>query len=219
MIFTLLVALFVIDDGGRVRSTDEWRGTPTIVAPMYCRCPLACPLIAKGLKRGIAESSTSPADYRVVLFSMDPRDTPEDLRRFGERHQLPLSWTLVSARNPRPFLDASTPSATATRRKRSVRASQCGDCARSQSEAGQIPLRHAILGTGDRRSARHRPRPPRLDRPLRRSHARGTPADRVVVRGLSDDADQQPSARRPHARDQITATVLAARDNPRVARA
>lgn len=106
MIFTLLVALFVIDDGGRVRSTDEWRGTPTIVAPMYCRCPLACPLIAKGLKRGIAESSTSPADYRVVLFSMDPRDTPEDLRRFRERHQLPLSWTLVSTKNPRPFLDA-----------------------------------------------------------------------------------------------------------------
>lgn len=106
MIFTLLVALFVIDDGGRVRSTDDWRGTPTIVAPMYCRCPLACPLIAKGLKRGIAESSASPADYRVVLFSMDPRDTPEDLRRFRERHQLPLSWTLVTTKNPRPFLDA-----------------------------------------------------------------------------------------------------------------
>jgi len=106
MIFTLLVALFVIDDAGRVRSTDEWRGTPMIVAPMYCRCPLACPLIAKGLKRGIAESKTSPADYRVVLFSMDPRDTPEDLRRFRERHQLPLSWTLVTTKNPRPFLDA-----------------------------------------------------------------------------------------------------------------
>jgi len=106
MIFTLLAALLVIDDGGRVRSTDEWRGTPVIVAPMYCRCPLACPLIAKGLKRGIAESSASPAYYRVVLFSMDPRDKPEDLRRFRERHQLPLSWTLVSTKNPRAFLDA-----------------------------------------------------------------------------------------------------------------
>jgi len=106
MIFTLLVALLVVDDGARVRSTDEWRGTPTLIAPMYSRCPLACPLIAKGLKRGIAESTTSPAAYRVVLFSMDPRDTPEDLRRFRERHQLPLSWTLVTTRNPRPFLDS-----------------------------------------------------------------------------------------------------------------
>jgi len=106
MIFTLLVALLVVDDGGRVRSTDEWRGTPTIIAPIYCRCPLACPLIAKGLKRGIAESSTPLAQYRVVLFSMDPRDTPEDLRRFRERFQLPLSWTLVATKTPRPFLDS-----------------------------------------------------------------------------------------------------------------
>ena len=106
MIFTLIVALLVVDDGGRVRSTDEWRGTPTIIAPIYCRCPLACPLIAKGLKRGIAESATPLAAYRVVLFSMDPRDTPEDLRRFRERFQLPLSWTIVASRNPRPFLDS-----------------------------------------------------------------------------------------------------------------
>jgi cytochrome oxidase Cu insertion factor (SCO1/SenC/PrrC family) len=106
MIFTLLVALLVVDDGGRVRSVDEWRGTPAIIAPIYCRCPLACPLIAKGLKRGVAESTTPPAAYRVVLFSMDPRDTPDDLRRFRERHQLPLSWTIVATKNPRPFLDS-----------------------------------------------------------------------------------------------------------------
>lgn len=106
MIFTLLVSLLVVDDGGRVRSTDDWRGTPTIVAPIYCRCPLACPLIANGLKRGIAESTTPATQYRVVLFSMDPRDTPDDLHRFRERHQLPLSWTLVSTKNPRAFLDS-----------------------------------------------------------------------------------------------------------------
>jgi len=106
MILTLILALMVVDDGGRVRSTDEWRGTPTIIAPIYCRCPLACPLIAKGLKRGIAESTTPLASYRVVLFSMDPRDTPEDLRRFRERFQLPLSWTVVASKDPRPFLDS-----------------------------------------------------------------------------------------------------------------
>jgi len=106
MIFTLILALMVVDDGGRVRSADEWRGTPTIIAPIYCRCPLACPLIAKGLKRGIAESTTPLASYRVVLFSMDPRDTPDDLRRFRERFQLPLSWTVVASNDPRPFLDS-----------------------------------------------------------------------------------------------------------------
>jgi len=106
MILTLILALMVVDDGGRVRSTDEWRGTPTIIAPIYCRCPLACPLIAKGLRRGIAESTPPLASYRVVLFSMDPRDTPDDLRRFRERFQLPLSWTVVASKDPRPFLDS-----------------------------------------------------------------------------------------------------------------
>lgn len=106
MIFTLLVALMVVDDGGRVHSTDEWRGTPTIIAPIYCRCPLACPLIAKGLKRAIADSTVPLAQYRVVMFSMDPRDTPADLRRFRERFQLPLSWTVVASKDPRPFLDS-----------------------------------------------------------------------------------------------------------------
>ncbi len=106
MIFFLLFAVLTIDDSGRVRSTDSFRGAPVIVAPIYCRCPLACPLIAKGLKRGIAESAAPPSSYRVVLFSMDPRDTPDDLRRFRERHALPLSWTLVAAKNPHEFLDA-----------------------------------------------------------------------------------------------------------------
>ena len=87
----------VIDDAGRVRSTAEWKGTPTILAPMYARCPLACPMIAQGVKRGAAESSVPVSSYRVVIFSFDPRDTPADLRRFRERQRLPLHWSVVKA--------------------------------------------------------------------------------------------------------------------------
>lgn len=87
----------VIDDQGRVRSTAEWKGTPVILAPMYARCPLACPMIAQGVKRGAAESSAPVASYRVVIFSFDPRDTPADLRRFRERQRLPLHWSVVKA--------------------------------------------------------------------------------------------------------------------------
>ncbi len=110
LVLLLLPNIDVVDDNGRVRSTAEWRGTPTILAPMYCRCPLACPLIAEGLKRGAASSSASPSGYRVVLFSFDPHDTPADLRRFRERHQIPLSWTIATAaRNgdARRLLDAA----------------------------------------------------------------------------------------------------------------
>jgi len=99
-------AIEVIDDNGAAQSTTEWRGTPTIVAPLYSRCPLACPMIVRGLKRGLAESSAT--NYRVVLLSFDPRDTPADLRRFRERNGVPLSWSTVVAKGggARPLLDA-----------------------------------------------------------------------------------------------------------------
>jgi protein SCO1/2 len=90
-------AIDIVDDSGRVRSTAEWKGTPTILAPMYARCPLACPLIVKGLKRGVLESSAPPASYRVVVFSFDPGDTPEDLRRFRTQQQIPIAWTVAKA--------------------------------------------------------------------------------------------------------------------------
>jgi cytochrome oxidase Cu insertion factor (SCO1/SenC/PrrC family) len=99
----------VTDEYGRTRSISEFRGSPVLLAPMYAHCPLACPLIARGLRKATAQSNTSPASYRVVLFSFDPRDTPADLRLFRERQQLPLSWTIVranSAADAHRFLDA-----------------------------------------------------------------------------------------------------------------
>jgi len=99
----------IVDDSGRVRSTAEWSGIPTILAPMYTRCPIACPLIASALKRGVGQSSAAPSTYRVVLFSFDPHDTPADLRRFREREGIPLAWTVATAANKgdaRRILDA-----------------------------------------------------------------------------------------------------------------
>jgi cytochrome oxidase Cu insertion factor (SCO1/SenC/PrrC family) len=108
LVLAVLPAINVTDDAGRIRSTAEWSGVPTIIAPMYARCPTTCPLIAEGLKRAVAESEASPASYRVVLFSFDPRDTPRDLRLFRERHRIPLAWSMVTTHgnDARRFLDA-----------------------------------------------------------------------------------------------------------------
>jgi len=92
-----VAAIRLIDDAGRTRALDEFRGLPVIVAPLYTRCPLACPLIANGLKRAAAEAKALPSSYRVIVFSFDARDTPADLRRFRERHQLPITWTMATA--------------------------------------------------------------------------------------------------------------------------
>jgi cytochrome oxidase Cu insertion factor (SCO1/SenC/PrrC family) len=90
----------IIDDSGRLRSTSDWNGIPIILAPMYGRCPVACPLIASALKRGVTQSSAAPSTYRVVLFSFDPHDTPADLRHFREREGIPLAWTVATAAHP-----------------------------------------------------------------------------------------------------------------------
>ncbi len=97
LVLAALPAIDVVDDDGRVRSTESWKGTPTIVVPIYTRCPLACPTIVAGVKRAAAEAKADAGSYRVVLFSFDPRDTPADLRAFRARHALPLAWTLASA--------------------------------------------------------------------------------------------------------------------------
>ncbi|HET8797655.1 MAG TPA: SCO family protein [Thermoanaerobaculia bacterium] len=124
MIALLLLALFtmpdftvgaelpvidVVDDTGRVRSTAEFRGAPMILVPLFTRCPLACPMIVRGVKRGTLGARATPSSYRVVVLSFDERDTPADLRRFRERNQIPLSWTVVHARKggARRLLDAA----------------------------------------------------------------------------------------------------------------
>ena len=87
----------MVDDTGRARSTEEWRGVPTILVPMYTRCPLACPIIADNMNRAASDAKATPTSYRVVLFSFDSRDTPADLRAFRERHRIPLAWTIATA--------------------------------------------------------------------------------------------------------------------------
>jgi protein SCO1 len=92
-----LPAIPVIDDAGRVRSTESWKGVPTLLVPIYTRCPLACPMIVNGVKRGTAASRASADSYRVVLFSFDPRDTSADLLAFRARQRVPISWTVARA--------------------------------------------------------------------------------------------------------------------------
>jgi protein SCO1 len=93
-----LARVDVIDDTGRIRSTEEWKGLPTILVPMYARCPLACPRIISSMERAVRQADTRPESFRVVLFSFDPNDKVEDLKRLRERHKVPLSWTIATAK-------------------------------------------------------------------------------------------------------------------------
>lgn len=68
------------DSQGRdVRLGDYFDGEhPVILALAYYECPMLCTLVLNGLVDGLKGTDLSAGkDFRVVVISFDPRDTPE----------------------------------------------------------------------------------------------------------------------------------------------
>ncbi len=85
-------------DVGRGVKLEVLRGRPQVIALFFTNCEHSCPLIVadmkaidKALPRGVREK----VDF--LLVSIDPeRDTPEVLRAFRAKHELPTErWTLL----------------------------------------------------------------------------------------------------------------------------
>lgn len=87
----------LIDDAGRTRSMAELNGKPMIFVPMYTKCQSTCLRVASNLKRALLDSRLDVQQYRVVLFSFDASDTPQDLAAFRKREAIPLVWTIATA--------------------------------------------------------------------------------------------------------------------------
>ena len=79
---------------------------PVIVLPVYTRCTMSCPILARMLVQQTSQLSGG-APYRVLIFSFDPGDDAEALRQFRAQKNLPSSWILVhsSAADIRRFCD------------------------------------------------------------------------------------------------------------------
>jgi protein SCO1/2 len=70
------------ENGKSVRLGDYFGSRPVIVVPVYYRCPMLCPLALEGLSRALkALTFGARADYTLVVFSFDPKETPADARR------------------------------------------------------------------------------------------------------------------------------------------
>ena len=65
--------------GREVRLADYFDGEhPVILALAYYECPMLCTLVLNGLVEGLKGVDLSAGkDFRVVVISIDPRDTPE----------------------------------------------------------------------------------------------------------------------------------------------
>ncbi len=100
----------VWDEGDARHSLwDELRaaGTgPVIVLPVYTRCTMSCPVLARMLVQQTAQIGGG-APYRVLIFSFDPGDDAAALHQFRAQKGLPAEWILArsDAADIRRFCD------------------------------------------------------------------------------------------------------------------
>ena len=67
---------------------------PVLVLPVYTRCTMSCPVLARMLVQQTAQIGGG-TPYRVVIFSFDPGDDAQALRQFRAQKKLPSTWILV----------------------------------------------------------------------------------------------------------------------------
>jgi protein SCO1/2 len=82
------------DETGTVHQLSEFAGYPVILLPVYTRCRTACVTNVGQLKAALGEASADPTQFRVLLFSFDPTDTPAVLARYRSTQKIPLGWSI-----------------------------------------------------------------------------------------------------------------------------
>ena len=85
-------------DVGREVKLEVLRGRPQVLALFFTHCEHSCPLIVadmKAIDKALPRNLRGQVDF--LLVSIDPeRDTPEVLRAFRAKHELPTErWTLL----------------------------------------------------------------------------------------------------------------------------
>ncbi len=70
---------------------------PVIVLPVYTRCTMSCPILARMLVQQTSQINGG-RPYRVLIFSFDAGDDAEALRQFRAQMNLPHSWVIVRSR-------------------------------------------------------------------------------------------------------------------------
>ena len=77
---TLPMTAVFTDESGRTGELKSWfDGRPVAMALVYYKCVMLCPQVLHGLATGLGETTLKAGkDYDVLVFSIDPTDTPAD---------------------------------------------------------------------------------------------------------------------------------------------
>lgn len=86
----------LVDQSGRIRSSDELRGSVWIADFIFTHCSSVCPVVTAKMVQ--VQRALRDPRVRFVSFSVDPdRDTPEALREYARRWAPDETrWTLLA---------------------------------------------------------------------------------------------------------------------------
>ncbi len=110
----LPLAAAYTDESGRTAPLSSFlNGKPSALALVYFHCGMLCPQVLHGLAAGLKDTTLHLGqDYNVLVFSIDPHDTPADaaMAKADFLQQAGISPTAASAVHfftaPQPSIDA-----------------------------------------------------------------------------------------------------------------
>jgi protein SCO1/2 len=74
-----LDATYTGDAGRQVRLAEYFHHRPVAMALVYFHCSMLCPQVLHGMAQSLRGVGFTPGkDYDIVIFSIDPMDTPKD---------------------------------------------------------------------------------------------------------------------------------------------
>ena len=103
------------DEAGRTGELRQWfNGRPVALAMVYYKCVMLCPQVVAGLAAGLKESTLQPGrDYDVLVFSIDPGDTPADAMTQKRQFLTQLGASGAEAEGAVHFLTGQAPAIAA----------------------------------------------------------------------------------------------------------
>ncbi len=78
----------LVDTQGRSFHLHDLKGKPLILSPIYARCPSACIVISRSLKKALEQLNVPSDSYTVLTFSFDPKEGRAEMAEFQRTHQL-----------------------------------------------------------------------------------------------------------------------------------
>ena len=82
---------------GKQVQLDDLRGKVILMAYVYTSCPRGCSMIVEEIKHVYEEFASKHPGFQVVSFTIDPDDTPENMKKFADARGITQdNWWFVN---------------------------------------------------------------------------------------------------------------------------